>query len=59
MSPRRYEEEMPRLATAEDPLVNHMGNYDKEKEKFVLQRHKDFRDFSEKVPSESILIMHD
>lgn len=59
MSPRRYEEEMPRLATAEDPLVNHMGNYDKEKEKIVLQRHKDFRDFSEKVSSESILIRHD
>ena len=50
MSPRRMEEEIPPLATAEDPLVNHMGNYDKEKrEKYTLQRHKDCRDFSNKV----------
>lgn len=49
MSPRRYEVEIPRLARAEDPIVNHLGSYDKEKEKFILQRHKDFREFSQKV----------
>ena len=49
MSPRRFEKELPQLATAEDPFVNYMGNYEKEREKYAIERHKDFCDFSEKV----------
>lgn len=42
---------MPHVASAETPLVNYMGQYDKEQLKFRLERNKDLREFSEKVPN--------
>lgn len=40
---------MPHIASAETPLVSHLGKYDAEMLKFKLQRHKEFHDFAEKV----------
>lgn len=42
---------MPHVASAETPLVNYLGQYDKEKIKFRLERNKDLRAFEEKVPN--------
>ena len=40
---------MPHMASAETPLVNHMGSYDMEKTKIRQEQNRDLRDYSEKV----------
>lgn len=41
---------MPHVADSETPLVNYMGQYDKDRLKYRLQRNQELRDFAEKVP---------
>ncbi|XP_060551942.1 trichohyalin-like isoform X30 [Ruditapes philippinarum] len=43
---------MPHVADSETPLVNYMGQYDKDRLKFRLERNKELRDFSEKKKHE-------
>ncbi|KAL4235723.1 hypothetical protein ACF0H5_004115 [Mactra antiquata] len=43
---------MPHVASAETPLVNYMGSYDKEQVKFRLEANKDLRAYSEKRKKE-------